>query len=258
MWPLITPHIEVKLPAKLWQTFSENTSKLYNRANHIISYPGTSYASFCEVYYKSTRVCDDCKLLGKVSYLPSLCFCDTCRAVFVEFRGQFAVTAKVATKTPLRRTFLLVLPDCPHVGKSMKAAFSNWWLKYNGERINLALIRTLRNRSNKETKATLRKLTPKNDHVKNKDRQDPSSVLTLCNTKLTTELKDVGYVCHTIISELDRYSPDTQLGMFPKPISIAIPSSGWIAFLSYDVKSSLSTLYKARLHSAVKKISAIR
>ena len=140
----------------------------------------------------------------------------------------------------------------------MKAAFSNWWLKYNGERINLALIRTLRNRSNKETKATLRKLTPKNDHVKNKDRQDPSSVLTLCNTKLTTELKDVGYVCHTIISELDRYSPDTQLGMFPKPISIAIPSSGWIAFLSYDVKSSLSTLYKARLHSAVKKISAIR
>ena len=178
--------------------------------------------------------------------------------VFVEFRGQFAVTAKVTTKTPLRRTFLLVLPDCPHVGKSMKAAFSNWWLKYNGERTNLALIRTLRNRSNKETKATLRKLTPKNDHVKNKDRQDPSSVLTLCNTKLTTELKDVGYVCHTIISELDRYSPDTQLGMFPKPISIAIPSSGWIAFLSYDVKSSLSTLYKARLHSAVKKISAIR
>ena len=155
--------------------------------------------------------------------------------VFVEFRGQFAVTAKVATKTPLRRTFLLVLPDCPHVGKSMKAAFSNWWLKYNGERINLALIRTLRNRSNKETNATLRKLTPKNDHVKNKDRQDPSSVLTLCNTKLTTELKDVGYVCHTIISELDRYSPDTQLGMFPKPISIAIPSSGWIAFLSYEL-----------------------
>ena len=68
--------------------------------------------------------------------------------VFVKFGGQFAVTAKVATKTPLRRTFLLVLPDCPHVGKSMKAAFSNSWLKYNGERINLALIRTLRNRSN--------------------------------------------------------------------------------------------------------------
>ena len=165
---------------------------------------------------------------------------------------------KCNSKTPLRRTFLSVLPDSPHVGKSMKAAFSNWRLKYNGERINLALIRTLRNRSNKETKATLRKLTPKNDHVKNKDRQDPSSVLTLCNTKLTAELKDAGKVSHKIIPELDRYSPDTQFGMFPSPISIAITSCGWIEFLSYDVKSFLSTLYKARLRSPVDKISAIR
>ena len=41
-------------------------------------------------------------------------------------------------------------------------------------------------------------------------------------------------------------------------LSIAIPSYGWIAFLSYDVKSSLSKFYKARLHSPVDKISAIR
>ncbi|KAJ7383334.1 hypothetical protein OS493_028882 [Desmophyllum pertusum] len=147
--------------------------------------------------------------------------------------------------------------DCPHVGKSMKAAFSNWWLKCKGERINLALIRTLRNRSNKETKDAFRKLIPKNDHVKNKDRQDPSSVLTLSNTKLTAELKNTGYVCHTIIPELDKYSPDNRRGMFPSPISVAIPSYGWIAFLSYDVKSSSSTLYKARLHSPVDKITAI-
>ena len=45
--------------------------------------------------------------------------------------------------------------------------------------------------------------------------------------------------------------------MFPSPLSVAIPSYGWIAFLSYDVKTSLSTLYKARLHSPVDKITAI-
>ena len=45
--------------------------------------------------------------------------------------------------------------------------------------------------------------------------------------------------------------------MFPSPICIAIPSYGWIAFLSYDVKTSLSTLYKARLHSPVDSITAI-
>ena len=70
-------------------------------------------------------------------------------------------------------------------------------------------------------------------------------------------MKSAGYVCHTIIPELDKYSPDNQLGMFPSPISVGIPSYGWIAFLSYDVKRSASTLYKARLHSPVDKITPI-
>ncbi|RMX46932.1 hypothetical protein pdam_00024872 [Pocillopora damicornis] len=133
----------------------------------------------------------------------------------------------------------------------MKAAFSNWRLKYNGERINLALIRTLRNRSNKETKATLRKLTQKTIMLRTKiDKIHlPFSPFATLNA---------GKVSHKIIPELDRYSPDTQFGMFPSPISIAITSCGWIEFLSYDVKSFLSTLYKARLHSPVDKISAIR
>ena len=139
----------------------------------------------------------------------------------------------------------------------MKAAFSNWWLRCKGERINLALVRTLRDRSNEETKDTFRKLIPKHDHLKNKDRQDPTSVLTLSNTELNSELKSVGYVCHTIIPELDKYSADNHVGMFPSPISVAIPSYGWIAFLSYGVKTALSTLYKARLYSPVDKITAI-
>ena len=45
--------------------------------------------------------------------------------------------------------------------------------------------------------------------------------------------------------------------MFPSPISVAIPWYGWIAFLSYDVKSSFPTLHKACLHSPVDKITAI-
>ena len=105
---------------------------------------------------------------------------------------------------------LSVLPDCPHVGKSIKAAFANWWLKCKSERVNLALIRTLQNRSNQEMKNIFRKLILKNEHVKNKDRQDPSSVLTLSSTKLIDELKVCGYVCHTIIPELDKYSPENQ------------------------------------------------
>ena len=268
MADLFREHVKTLQVCELCQQQAPHT-------RHIISSQRINCNSFCEECYESKSVCDECKLLGQVSHLPLLRFCDLCRdANTVRCRRVVAILCsdcesgnKAAFETPKERLqagtedpelgFLSVLPDCPNVGKSMKAAFSNWWLKCKGERINLALIRTLRNRSNKETRDTFRKLIHKNDHVKNKDRQDPSSVLTLSNTKLTNELKKAGYVCHTIIPELDKYSADNQLGMFPSPISVAIPSYGWIAFLSYDVKGSFSTLYKARLHSPVDKITAI-
>ena len=45
--------------------------------------------------------------------------------------------------------------------------------------------------------------------------------------------------------------------MYPCPISIAVPSYGWIAFLSFDAKNGSSTLFKARLHSPVDKITVL-
>ena len=107
------------------------------------------------------------------------------------------------------------------------------------------------------TNDRFRKLIPKNDYVENKDRQDPSSVLTLTSKNLTEALNDIGYVCHTIIPEVNKYSAENQRGMYPSPISIAIPSYGWIAFLFFDAKSGSSTLFKARLHSPVDKVTAL-
>ena len=154
-------------------------------------------SSYCEVCYQSKAVCEQCKLLGQVSHIPSLRFCDFChdkdvpcfhRVVMIvcsdcETGNKTAfetLKAKLeANAVDPNLAFLSVLPDCPHVGKSIKSAFSNWWLKCRGEQINLALLRTLRNRSDRATKDKFKRLIPKNDHVKNKDRQDPSAVLTL-------------------------------------------------------------------------------
>lgn len=152
---------------------------------------------------------------------------------------------------------LCILPDYPHVCKSIKAAFSNWWLICKDDRINLGLLRTLRNRFDKATMDSFRNLIPKNDHVKNNDGQDHSAVLTLSSKNLTDAMIDIGYVCHTIIPELDTYSADNQSGMYPSPISITIPSYGWITFLSFDTKRGRSTLLKAQLHSPVDKITAL-
>ncbi len=80
----------------------------------------------------------------------------------------------------------------------------------------------------------------------------------LCDDKLTGYLKNVGYVCHTLIPELDKFTSDNRLGMYPSPVSVAVPKYGWILFLSFDSKSHCTTLYHARLHSPVDKIVAIK
>lgn len=93
--------------------------------------------------------------------------------------------------------------------------------------------------------------------MKIKDRQNPYAVLTVTSDRLTDELKNTGYVCHTVVPELDKYSADNQSGMYPSPIRVVVTSYGWIAFLSFDVKRSLCNLFKARLHSPVDQITAI-
>ena len=67
-------------------------------------------------------VCSDCETGNKTAF-------ETIKAKLEE-----------ANEDPAQ-AFLSILPDCPHVGKSIKVAFSNWWLKCKDERINLGLVR---------------------------------------------------------------------------------------------------------------------
>ena len=66
---------------------------------------------------------------------------------------------------------------------------------------------------------------------------------------LNEELRKVGYISHTIIPELDKFTPDNKVGTFSSPISVAVASYGWIVFLSHDSKTGLNSLVKAQLYS---------
>ena len=59
--------------------------------------------------------------------------------------------------------------------------------------------------------AEMKKLIPKNDYERNKDRQDPIAVLKLSNDKLVDQLSKVGYVIHTNISETTKYTEKKKL-----------------------------------------------
>ena len=232
--------------------------------------------SLCQRCIDIKDVCENCQALGQVSHHQPLRACTYCleHEIICVKRAFFAVAGDCETgnKAAFGRikndieaetindnlALVAVMPDCPHVGKSLKASFTNWWLKLDSERGNIGLLRTLRKRSDVNTKEQVRRLIKRNDHVKNKDRQDPSAVIALCNDKLTGYLRNVGYVCHTIIPELDKFTSDNRLGMYPLPVSVAVPKYGWILFLSFDSKSHCTTLYHARLHSPVDKIVAIK
>ena len=54
-----------------------------------------------------------------------------------------------------------MMPDAPHVGKRMNCHFSNWFLIFDGNRINRVLLRTLR--ADKDLKLKLSKLQRQNE-----------------------------------------------------------------------------------------------
>ena len=72
---------------------------------------------------------------------------------------------------------LTLISDAPHIGKSLNAEFSNWYLKLGNERLNIAIIRSLRNKSTSKVQREIRKYLPINNYVRNRDHQDLLSVL---------------------------------------------------------------------------------
>ena len=151
----------------------------------------------------------------------------------------------------------LSLPDCPHLGKSMKASFSNWVLKLDDERSYLSFLYPLRNSSDKEEIQIMRKLPPKNDYVRNKDRRDPISVLELSLPKLTEYIEKIGYVGHTVIPETIKFTDKSKVGIYPCPIIITVDEQRFLYFLSLDTKTGKSKLYKAQLNNQIQKIDNI-
>ena len=75
---------------------------------------------------------------------------------------------------------------------------------------------------------------PRNDHVRNKDRQDPAVVIRLADEKLIEYLQQPDFVSHTIILEMDPFTEHNRVGMYPHPINIAIGPFSSLLFLTLN------------------------
>ena len=228
--------------------------------------------SSCDNCTRLKAVCSKCWEYGQVSHLLCLRACDPCLETEQKCTRRTIVApttdceegnkkAMLSIQRPIEHetldsdlALLAPLPDCPHVGKSLKASFANWFLKRGNERGNRAILSTLRNKSDPLTKSAVRKLIPKNDYVRNKDRQDSMAVVKLTEDKMTSYVNFLDYAGHSIIPELDKYTEHNQVGMYPYPISITTGPFGSLLFLSFDSATGHSNVLLTQLHSPITKI----
>ena len=130
-------------------------------------------------------------------------------------------------------------------------------LKLFDKRGCLSFLQTLCNKSGEEGMRAMRKLVPKNDHIKNKDRQDPAAVLKISSTGVTNYLKEIGFIDHAVIPETSKFTNNNKVGMHSNRIGLSVGSYGYICMLNFDTKIKLSKIKKFQLHTPIDKFETI-
>ena len=111
---------------------------------------------------------------------------------------------------------------------------------------------SIRNKSTRDEMTRMKKLIPKNDYVRKKDRRDPTAVLKISDDKLVDQLSKVDYVVHTIILETTKYTKKNKVGMYTNPIDICIGPYGYLFMITYDNVKMESNLQSTAAQSSRK------
>ena len=106
--------------------------------------------------------------------------------------------------------------------------------------------------------AEMKKLIPKNDYVRKKDRQHPTAVLKLSDDKLVDQLSKFGHAVHTIIPETTKYTKKNKVDMYTNHIDICIGPYGYLFMITYDKVNMESKIFKVQLPSSVEKIEFLK
>ena len=231
--------------------------------------------SYCKNCYEAGVLCPKCLEDGQTSIYPAFRACQNCLKDSIKCTKRAILVVTTDCEEGNKKVFLTMnndieekkthpdvsltvpLPDSPHVGKCLKASFSNWYLKLLNERGCLSFLYTLRNKAGKEEMSKMRMLIPKNDIVRNKDRQDPISVLKLSESNVVSYLQNIGYVVHTLIPETTKFTVNNKVGMYPCPLSVCMGPYGYIFVLTHGTGKSKTSIYKVKLHNPIDSIDLI-
>ena len=156
---------------------------------------------------------------GQKSHYPALRACSSCieKGIKCTRAVVFAISTDCEEKNkqvmenfPIIKKFnplidqTVMLPDCVHVGKSMKCSWANWFIIVDNCRTNLVFIRTLRDHGDTDLKKSLQQLLSL-ECVRNKDRTAVDPILRLTNEAVLNLLDNVPYAVHTIVPETYKF-----------------------------------------------------
>ena len=146
----------------------------------------------------------DARKKGHTNIVPSLRACDFClehnlqcvRRVFLVVTLDCESGNKQVLDGAMEPSLSLVssLPDVPHVMKTCKASFANWYLQLSDERGCLSVFCTLRNRAEPAVRKEVKFFLKRNDYVRNRDRQNPSVVLVICHPEFLKYISNIGKI----------------------------------------------------------------
>ena len=85
----------------------------------------------------------------------------------------------------------------------------------------------------------MRKFLPRNNHVRNKERQGPAVVIRLAEEKLIGYLQQLDFVNYTIIPEMNHFTEHNRVGMYPHPINIAVGPDSSLLFLTMNQETGI-------------------
>eukprot|EP00794_Sanderia_malayensis_P016353 gene16353-17997_t len=144
---------------------------------------------------------------------------------------------------------LSVIPDAFHNAKSLKVAFANWWLFHSGSRINLCLLRTLRQDYYSDIGASLRKVSTL-EAFRHRDRPSTNSVAYVASKAVSECLHHVKFergdhIVYTLIPDKFRKTDDNQKGTLIVPTDVIADPA--VASLLYLTDAKKKGVYQVKL-----------
>ena len=223
----------------------------------------------CESCFDLKEVCRECHENGIQSIEPQLrpcskCIADekkcvkfviTCYSTDCEQKNKTALEILQSRKedeAEARQSNLRLTegtPDAVHVGKCLKGSLANWWLLVDDFRVNLAMLRTLRQDYKSDTGKQLRQAI-KLESVRHRDKMSTESVAEICSEKCLSVLESIQNRCndivYTLVPEKHRHTDDNKTNTFKVPLDLIKDTEDMSKL--YVADSQKGTLTEVRLH----------